>query len=388
MFTLIKHLVVIFMDRTMKFLNNGLDFEKEFQFIEKIYKIISLDIFGGSKKVSKRFLLQSAIYFLFWLVVHFKNVFVDFVSDRAKQFTGIIGISVFYQMIVKSYAICSQLDIVSKIKSTMTEDAMNTTEEEMQIEIKYRKYSRILIAGIAFLSCLVMGISVLWSLIFIKQMVMITNIQIPWTLPDTHPSHEINLIMMFLWQLISTPLIASFDSFFILVTFHCVAKMSVCCSKASKIDGKTDENFISDLVEKHLRVMEMIKISAKIFNQTCFHQLFTTFGVIVCSTFNFTNRFELFPFVMLSAAILQLFFYCFLGNILSSMCEKFQESIYCSKWYEIESISIRKKILLILMMSQRRKEYSFFGIKPLNLETFADVVKQAYTFINILLRLL
>ncbi|CRL06515.1 CLUMA_CG019937, isoform A [Clunio marinus] len=220
----------------MKFLNNGLDFEREFQFIEKIYKIISLDIFGG--------------------IAHHQK------------------------MIVKSYAICSQLDIVSKIKSAITEDANCTTEEEMQIEIKYRKYSRILIVGTAFLSCSVMGLSVLWSLIFIKQMVMLINIQIPWTLPDTHPSHEINLIMMFLWHFISTTLIAGFDSFFILVTFHCVAKMSVCCSKASRIDGKTDENFISDLVEKHLRVMEMIKISAKIFNQTCFHQLFTTFGVI------------------------------------------------------------------------------------------------------------
>ncbi|CRL06513.1 CLUMA_CG019818, isoform A [Clunio marinus] len=147
--------------------------------------------------------------------------------------------------------------------------------------------------------------------------------------------------MMFLWQFFAATMIAGFDSFFILVTFHCVAKMSVCCSKASRIDGKTDENFISDLVEKHLRVMEMIRMSARIFNQTCFHQLFTTFGVI---------------------------------------CEKFQESIYCSKWYEIESISDRKKILFMLMMSQRRKEYSFFGIKPLNLETFAYVVKQAYTF--------
>ncbi|CRK97187.1 CLUMA_CG010584, isoform A [Clunio marinus] len=308
----------------------------------------ALDFFGGSENITRKFLIQAGIYFSFWSIVHVKNIFVDFVDDRTKLFTAITGAFIFFQAIIfmKTVSFCTRLDSVKVLKAKILQDAAKTTKEEMKIERRYRKFTRVLIVATASIYFFTIVLALMWELIFIRQMVMMIRMQMPWTLPDEHPSHEINLFMMFSWQVVTLIVLVGYESFFYLVTFHCVAKMSVCCFDAMKIDGKTDEKSISDLVNKHLHVLELIEISAKIFNPICFHQLFTTFGLL---------------------------------------CEKFQESLYCSKWYEIESVKSKKKILFMLMMAQRRKEYSVLGVKPLNLQTYADVVKQAYTFLNILL---
>ncbi|CRK90266.1 CLUMA_CG003977, isoform A [Clunio marinus] len=207
-------------------------------------------------------------------------------------------------------------------------------------------------------------------------------------LPNTHSSHEINLMMTTFYQIIGVVIVVGCDSFFIVLTFHCVAKMDVCCSEASKIDGRTDKKFISNLVEKHFRVLEIIRISEEVLNPIYFHQLVSTFGVLVCTGFNIKAKADYLSSILLILSLFQFYFYCFLGNYVSSMCEKFQSSIYCSKWYEIKDISTKKKILFMMMMAQRRKGFSILRIKPLNLETYADVMKQAYTFLNILLGVL
>lgn len=71
-----------------------------------------------------------------------------------------------------------------------------------------------------------------------------------------------------------------------------------------------------------------------------------------------------------------------------SQVEKVHESIYCSKWYQISSVATKKKILFIMMMTQKEKGFSAGGFRNMNLETFADAITTAYSFSTFLLNVL
>ncbi|CRL07446.1 CLUMA_CG020415, isoform A, partial [Clunio marinus] len=220
---------------------------------------------------------------------------------------------------MKILSLCLKLDSIKTLKSKILEDVADTTEEEMKIERKYRKYARVLIFFTAVIYLFTSIISFLTALGFKSDTAMFVNIQIPWTIPNTHPSREINLMMTTFYQIIGVIIVVGCDSFFNVLTFHCVAKMDVCCSEVSKINGKTDKKFISNLVEKHFRVLEIIRISEEVLNPICFHQLVTTFGVLVCTGFNIKAKANYVSLVFLMSALFQFYFYCFLGNYVSSM---------------------------------------------------------------------
>ncbi|CRK92400.1 CLUMA_CG005997, isoform A [Clunio marinus] len=374
-----------------KTLTNDLDYKLELNFIEKLFKIIFLDIFNRSGKVPKKILIFATIFFLFWSIIHVKNIFEDFLYDRTRQFTATTAALISFQIATKIAVICMKADSVSKMREKIVDDIRNTTNDEMEIEKSYRIFIRVFLSVFAFIyaiTAFISAITNLWATVSSKPIILAFNVQITWNSPNLHPSQEINFLVLLVWQIIILVLAVGFDSYFVLVTIHCVAKLSTCGSHALKIDGKTDGKCISILIRKHLHVLELIELSRNVFNPMCFYQLLSTYGLIVSISFNIKNGIDLVSVMTLAAALFQLFLYCHFGNILSSMCEKFQEAIYCSKWYEIQSISSKKKILFMLMMAQRNKEYSFLGIKSINLEMYTYVVIQAYRFLSFLLNVM
>ncbi|CRL07798.1 CLUMA_CG020752, isoform A [Clunio marinus] len=170
---------------------------------------------------------------------------------------------------------------------------------------------------------------------------------------------------------------AGLDSLYVSLTYHCIGKLAVCSHLASNINQHTDEQYILKLIKKHLDVLDLIKVSAKFYNKLNSVQLCVSFGAIATSMYNMKLNFEILLIVPLSAALIQLFFYFYVGHQLSSMNAQLQHSIYGSKWYEIKSISLKKKILFMLMMMQHDKGYSVMGLTTImNFESYLDVMKQ------------
>ncbi|CRK93714.1 CLUMA_CG007242, isoform A [Clunio marinus] len=308
-------------------------------------------VFQVNGKLSKRFMLKAGIFFLFWAIVFIKNIFSDFAEDTKKQFSAILGFCLNCQTFLKLMALCNKLHCISAMRVHIVEDIKHSKPSEVEVELKYRRLIRRFIFSIGFAYLITTVLMSFWSLICIQKMVMPFQVQVPLTKPDSHPFHEVNLAMIFLFLIVIIPLTVGLDSMYVLVTLHCVSKLSLCCHLASKIDKKTDEKFILELVKKHLRAQEIIHESGCVFNIFGFIQLASAFGFIF---------------------------------------EEFQQSIYCSNWYEIKNISIRKNILFMLKMTQQGKGYFALGIKskPLNLRTYGEVIKQSYAFMNFLLKIM
>ncbi|CRK99141.1 CLUMA_CG012550, isoform A [Clunio marinus] len=269
----------------------------------------------------------------------------------------------------------------------MVEISENKTLEEMESDKKYKRIIRVVIAALAVFYFLVTLVLILGSLIFIPTMGMPIYVKVPWTRSNSHPSHEVNVAFLILYMSVNL-LIIGIDALFMLFTLHCVAELSVCCIYASKIDRQTNRDFIKIFVKKHLRVLHLIETSSEVFNIMSFIQLLTSFGMAVSTLIKLTSEIDIMSITIMSAIASQLFIYCFLGSILSTMCEKLQESLYCSKWYEIKDISIKKNILIMIGEMQRKQGYSAFGIVNIDLETYSNVIKSAYGFFNFLLKVL
>lgn len=113
----------------------------------------------------------------------------------------------------------------------------------------------------------------------------------------------------------------AFDGFFILVSMHCAARLSVCRYYASKIGKHRQVNVddaIENLVVKHLKTLELIETTNSIYELVNLTQLFTALAIFVILSVQMTIGASNSIFLFMFAALLQLLFYCALGELISS----------------------------------------------------------------------
>jgi lipopolysaccharide biosynthesis protein len=73
------------------------------------------------------------------------------------------------------------------------------------------------------------------------------------------------------------------------------------------------------------------------------------------------------------AILLQLFVFCILGEFLTNKAKYVNEKLYSSYWYEIINIDDRRKLLLLIMNSQKTAGFTAGGFTYLCLSTFGEV---------------
>ncbi|CRK93258.1 CLUMA_CG006801, isoform A [Clunio marinus] len=178
------------------------------------------------------------------------------------------------------------------------------------------------------------------------------------------------------------------DSFFILTTVHTMSEASVCGHLVSKIGRNTDDKYLNDLIERHLHVLDLIESSNTIFSVINFCQLISAFLMIVAALFQLNSVVDAVSLLIIVAILSQNFVYCFLGTCIETSCEQLEQSLYCSQWYNLRNVSLKRKFLMMLVMSQRKRGYFAIGIKPMSLETHAELLKAAFSFLNVLLTML
>lgn len=193
-------------------------------------------------------------------------------------------------------------------------------------------------------------------------------------------------------------------------SLHCISMLDVCCHQTGKIGDfdvvcEIDQaKFVDDLIQIHTKTLNLVRITSSIYNFSNLGHLLCSMSLVVVLLFQMQTSVDIITILLLGILFIQLFSCCFIGQCVSTMvswslrlwsqflpkfficfqCEKLQTSLYCSKWYEITNIATKKKFLFMLMMMQEEKGFSAGGFTYMNMETFAYVIKTAYSFLTFL----
>ncbi|KAF3054236.1 Odorant receptor 022 [Nylanderia fulva] len=192
----------------------------------------------------------------------------------------------------------------------------------------------------------------------------------------------------------------SFDSLVYGFIIHTCGQIELLCHRLTEIfrslqenneknPNKAIENFaITECVKHHILVYDIIHKIQSLFVWTVAALFFVSL-ITLCTSIYQMSRTELlspefFIFSMyLGSMMFQVFSYCWYGNELDLKNKNIAYALYASNWTTI-SIEQRKKLLFVMMKSQKGMILSFHGICTLNLNTFTWIMKTSYSAFNLL----
>ncbi|XP_067207860.1 uncharacterized protein [Linepithema humile] len=149
------------------------------------------------------------------------------------------------------------------------------------------------------------------------------------------------------------------------------------------------ENFaIAECVRHHILVHNIMQRIQSLFVWTIAILFFFSLVTLCTSIFQMSKKelfsAEFFGFILyLSSMMFQVFSYCWYGNELDLKNKSISYAIYTSNWMAI-SIKQRKKLLLVMMMSQKGRIISFYGTCALIVGSFTWIIKTSYSAFNLL----
>ncbi|CRK92378.1 CLUMA_CG005960, isoform A [Clunio marinus] len=121
-------------------LNNNFDYKLEFQIIDKCFKISTFDPFKV-RNGSWIYLSYVTSFWVFFILITLKNIFVDFSGDNAKQVSSMVGAFMWIQNAVKFLVFCFCNKELLMLKKMILDDGKERCSD---IERKYRRNNRIL----------------------------------------------------------------------------------------------------------------------------------------------------------------------------------------------------------------------------------------------------
>lgn len=132
---------------------------------------------------------------------------------------------------------------------------------------------------------------------------------------------KIRYYVSILFPLLKFASFPAYDSFFIMMTLHCIAKLDVCCSYASKLGtpGHDTRRNIVDFAKHHLRTLDLIRTVSSIYNIVNLGQILTALGLFVVIGFQARDGLEYPLIVMIAFFLLQLFMYCSMSERINTM---------------------------------------------------------------------
>uniref|UniRef100_A0A240SXR1 Odorant receptor n=1 Tax=Lutzomyia longipalpis TaxID=7200 RepID=A0A240SXR1_LUTLO len=147
---------------------------------------------------------------------------------------------------------------------------------------------------------------------------------------------------------------------------------------------KTDPNFFRKIIIRHCSVIENVNLLSEIISKTSFLQLFAScvvflfgFSFIMKSFSTFVNYSMLLAGVMLSLHI------CIIGEFIRYKTDELSETLYLTNWHEL-TLKDKKTFLIILGMAQREYGLKAAGMYDVNLYTFVQIIKIAFSYCAVL----
>ncbi|XP_012250004.1 uncharacterized protein LOC100742456 [Bombus impatiens] len=160
------------------------------------------------------------------------------------------------------------------------------------------------------------------------------------------------------------------------------------------VDGRSDmservDGRIADIVCQHVRILKFLTLIENTIQQISFTEFLgctldiCLVGYYVIMELKSNDVTSALTYMILLISItFNIFIFCYIGEIVTEECRKIGETSYMIEWYRLQG---NKKLccVLIIAMSNCTIKLTAGNIVNLTINTFADVVKTAVTFLNV-----
>ncbi|XP_025264863.1 odorant receptor 13a-like [Camponotus floridanus] len=214
---------------------------------------------------------------------------------------------------------------------------------------------------------------------------------------DKSPQFELTYLTQIITLFLGLIIYASVDTFLGLVIFHICGQLENFRGRLiNLIAGKEFNKALSNNIVNHLRLIRYVDKLEDIYNLMMLGSVIY-FGIIFClcgfvfivmiksEEINVANLLQI--YYMIAAIIvyfMQMFFYCYAGEIMIEQCEAVYHAVYDIEWYNWESKQARNLILLMIRVQQSFR-ITAGKMVPLTMTTFCSLLKTSASYISFLL---
>ncbi|XP_055692274.1 odorant receptor 4-like [Lutzomyia longipalpis] len=147
---------------------------------------------------------------------------------------------------------------------------------------------------------------------------------------------------------------------------------------------KTTPNFFKKIIKMHCNVLGDVNLLNETFSEMTFIQFFSSivfFLIVFLFLRKGTENID--GYLLCLCALMQLLPLCLLGEFIRYKTDKLSDTLYLTNWYEL-SLKDQKVFLIILGMAQREYGLKAAGMYEVNLSTFIQIIKLAFSYCAIL----
>ncbi|KAF7382367.1 hypothetical protein HZH68_015286 [Vespula germanica] len=210
------------------------------------------------------------------------------------------------------------------------------------------------------------------------------------------PANELILLTQCICGFIMSAITVGSCSLVAICSLHACGQLKILMHWLNRlINGRADENDtmddrLSDIVKKHVRVLNFITCTEDSMNEISLVEIFACslnmcmVGYYMIRGWNNVNTINMLTYItLLISFVFNIFIICYIGELLADECKKMAESTYMINWYQLKG---KKALSLILIISMSLSSSRLTAGKfiDLSLRSFGDVIKTSMAYLNML----
>nr|QBB72946.1 odorant receptor [Protaetia brevitarsis] len=345
-------------------------------------------------------LMVAEIFHAAYVVVHASDI-SDAVSAGATVTTT-------FEALVRVHIMLSKKRVINEILSVIWKQFWPLRvilKEEARKELKMKAMISVLLPC-TFLVSSVLSNLLITGLPFIKEHQLVLKSIFPF---DWNQSYIYEAL--YVWQYVMDWyvlfMVNAFDFFFVsLVTICCIQFLIMqevlthILSSQSKEHRKiifgpagenmSDHQMLWECLKQHKLLIGICDDIEQIFNKAALIQ-FAVSACANCAAFlimkvDYGQFFKMLFYAM--AHLVQLFYYCYVGQQLSYESEALADAIYKCDWHLQYDRSFRKSLIMMIQRSQRRVCLTAVGFVELDFGSFIRILRMTFSFYTLLNNLL
>ncbi|KAF3054330.1 Odorant receptor 202 [Nylanderia fulva] len=297
--------------------------------------------------------------------------------------------------------------VISSIIKTIAEDWTATKlNTERDVMIKQARIARLIV----IIVCVIMGLAFVILIFFpyfgiqIRHLTNLTDRNKPLPLQTYYiydTDKDLQFVLTFFFQVIPNLLVlisyVAINTFLAFVILHICGQLeNFKCRIVNLVSCKDFDRALSSNIMIHLRLIRYANSIENTFTFVLFLSVLL-FGVIFClcgfafltvikdENLNSKTFSKICYFVIIVLSqLMQIFFYCFGGDLIIARCAAIYRTICDLEWYTLESRKARNFILLMLLAKEPFR-ITAGKVLPLTMTTFCSLLKTTASYVSVLL---
>nr|XP_003700837.1 PREDICTED: odorant receptor 4-like [Megachile rotundata] len=181
-----------------------------------------------------------------------------------------------------------------------------------------------------------------------------------------------------------------------MLAVHACGQMQVLMNWLKHLnDGRSDmgesvDDRIACIVSQHVRILKYLTHTERTLQLISFAEflgctvdicLLGYYVIMESKSNDITNTVTY--AILLTSLTFNIFIFCYIGELVAEQCKKIGEMTYMTEWYRLPG---NKKLycIMIIAMSNSSMKLTAGSMVELSIETFTNVVKTAFAFLNVL----